>query len=585
MLSITIEDTENKKFPNIEIKRKGINQKTLKKLHNNEFDIHVNPFDYLFTRKYTYVNDRDIYSVELSMPVLKCMFHHSKLPSVDEYDSLFSLDQHIFMIAYGELVVNHVKSQIQNQVSSIDSLVKLIFSYTCQHVVDSFHLIKNHNQLECEHHVKNFDYLHNDYSIIQSNLNESILTRSYTPFKSANEALVREEKDAKEKLNLVNFQLQSSKRKLSELNGQIDKTVLTYNEIYISSTTKLLQETMRMTMYSDSPSSEQLNTNWKTVNWYYQSCDHDARYAFATCFEACFTRCDSEYEKELTTQDYTYMRTGFNKVVEYKSSSKKYIIKFMPTSELKEGYITTQKNINTEKVRVLRKKYQTDIWNSIKKFHIVQPSHFSKLIDTLEAYPPVNGAQTYLQHTSDELIKDLFYNSSTKTSGKSMKWYSETKNCNLVIQKLEFVMNSCLIEKFLTCRKQSSSSMCLFGFHGTRATHPHTVISNGLDPRYSSNPTGLFLGQAAYISLSAYYCHVNNYSYRTADPNTYQLIVVCFLPGIPYHEDSPSSRIASSRRIAPESKDTVTCIADDTRIWALYDNITAYPMYLLTYTI
>ena len=74
-------------------------------------------------------------------------------------------------------------------------------------------------------------------------------------------------------------------------------------------------------------------------------------------------------------------------------------------------------------------------------------------------------------------------------------------------------------------------------------------------------------------------------SLSSSPTTTYQIVLACFIPGRPYHEDAPGSAEACRRRVPPAGYDSTTCITDRTRVWALYERCMVYPMYLVTYTV
>lgn len=165
----------------------------------------------------------------------------------------------------------------------------------------------------------------------------------------------------------------------------------------------------------------------------------------------------------------------------------------------------------------------------------------------------------------------------------------DSKTHTAKVISIRSVVNHQLAEEFLLLRKQNSitsadRALCCFGFHGTRSTQPNPIVVGGIDPRYSATGGHLFLGQAAYISSSAAYCHQGGYARPVPDHvNTFEIFCACFLPGITL-DDIANTPEARARRVPPTGYDSVTSIVDRTRIWALYERRQMYPMFLLTYT-
>ena len=199
--------------------------------------------------------------------------------------------------------------------------------------------------------------------------------------------------------------------------------------------------------------------------------------------------------------------------------------------------VITQVNSTTKKVRHLSRRQGCDMWASVDPAaHVLRVGDIEKLID-LVAHQDKTRVVAWLSTfapSQDEFkqVAHLFLHSNSPAAGaavgvagsvagggggglgQSMSEWAATTRSTVQVTAVAFVHNPGLAESFLMQRHnlKHGNNMCLFGFHGTHTTHPHTIALNGLDPRFSNATvdsktgaisTNLYLGVAAYVSLSA----------------------------------------------------------------------------------
>jgi hypothetical protein len=589
MAWVKIKQEKGKSFPIFPSKRENrvprrdIN-KLLKQVVRSQFreEDETKIITLLFDRRLD--KKKKTYQIGIRETVLKWMFNHGKFPSAALFDGLFSLDKDLLQMSWGDLTVNYAKRQL-SQVLGISSLMQLTWSYICTQ--QGIHFVRC-NELICNLHTLDADYLHTEYVIEDSSFHDSFLSKTIH-LKSTTETVSKLEQQVKQ----LQLEVQQEQRKVQEeqkkealLRGQLEElkkqSQQTKLNIYGANGQWLMREYIKTTEYVEKPADL---TQWISREmWYFQSCDHEKN---LLCRDQCFKECDEKYQELLTRENEKFIKSHYGTftTVGIKLGSHTYHINWQT---IPKGVRVSQVNIETKKERILLKKSKFDIWSSIKPGHIVKSDDFEKLANII-GHSHLEGPlkhevwlTTEKNHNVEQLF--LFCNSGLGCLGQSMASWALINRSTVAVTQLQLICNPKLVEAFLIQRRNANSSFCLFGFHGTNKTHPHTIASTGLDPRYSSTASSLFLGAATYVSLSAYYCHLGGYSYKL-DAETYQLIVVCFLPGRFYHESHPLSAEATSRRVAPTGKDTVTCITNDTRVWALYERYMAYPMYILTYTV
>lgn len=543
------------------------------------------------------------YKISLRENVIKWMFNNGIYFTEETFQSLNELDRDFFQIAWSTLAKDIAQEQLYMAVK-LPEMIQTVWSYICNSSpnLSTFHLL-NGNTLDCHSHSSNLDYLLAKYTIEDSNIHGSLLTKTKN-WKMTTDALDKLKLDEETLLNKIEKQKQMMREqedKLREyetkqttiLNKISDITSATYwNRVMGQPASLCLRESFGMMAHCETPLAEDLNTKWKKVVWCFQSCSGSC----AMCSdELCFTECDEKYQELLKDSESLFWKQHSPSSrpfsIQANIHSQDYLIMFETNRTAVLSVV--QRNLTTNKERKLKKNVIFDIWSSIvPSIHVVPYSTIQGLINQIGATFPTNITNpTERRAWYNDMapvppkVEELFWDS--KSGRNSMRsWCRENKK-NIVLSKLQCACNPGLVELFLFQQRNLSSSLCLFGFHGTSKTHSDTVVLAGVDPRYSQS--NLFLGQGAYVSQSSYYCHVGNYSHlvrREANgSNVYELLIVCFLPGKPYHESKPTSPEASQRRIAPPGSDSVTCITNETRIWALYDRSMLFPLYKLTYTV
>lgn len=562
MSFIKIQEQVGKLFPeSISKYKKSDLDKFLRLLNRKKLSIqnYDKACEFLFERKFV----QDTYQVSIRYPVVKWMFSQGISPNVEK---LFEIDKYLLRYVWNNLTLSHVKQLLYEKLL-ISPLVHLIWKYIC--ISPGIHFI--YNELKCDAHVFDFDFLHAQYAIEDTDLNDSILstvqllngtTKTIEDLKKEeklNESIIIGQKSEISVLRKEQVQIDEKLTKLKHLEYIKENA-------HLASAEWLMKEYVKTTTYVNRPTGKE----WSNMTWHFQSCDHASK----ICPRACYLPCDEKYQELLNHHDqkFQHLALGPSHTVHYTHNSHAYNIKWC------NGNVS-QINIETKKERVLTKLDVYNILPSINMEHIVQKDDIDSLIDHIGDNHN-NETIWLINDAKNQNIENLFY--------KSMNNWGLRNNSTVKITAIQLCVNTKLIESFLLLRR-NTYPFCLFGFHGTNKTHPHTIVKSGLDPRFSSAGSSLYLGAGSYISLTAEYCQTGGYSHlvsRNADgSSTYQLIVVCFLPGRPYHEDSPASAVAIARRTPPSNFDSVTCITSNTRIWAVYEKCLAYPMYLITYTI
>ena len=133
-------------------------------------------------------------------------------------------------------------------------------------------------------------------------------------------------------------------------------------------------------------------------------------------------------------------------------------------------------------------------------------------------------------------------------------------------------------------------------FHGTGMNDPQLIYQGeeGFDMRFCQ--TGMW-GRGSYFAVDAMYSH--NYAYTTRDSSTgisQQMFLVKVNIGEAYECNpdrtltmppvKPSSQPSSSSsvQLSVVRYDSVTGVTKSSRVYIVYDNRKAYPLYLITYS-
>ena len=356
-------------------------------------------------------------------------------------------------------------------------------------------------------------------------------------------------------------------RVLQEVGGTGD---LLEGRVHVGERLAALRRFVETVPFSDAPDA----AAWTKHDWHFQSCGHDFESGEACRGrDACWSACPAELSALL----------GTSQLFSYKMDGHPYHAMRTPLGDV------VQQNTKTKRKRWMVKRVVIDLCKSLQPGQVATPDHISFLVATVGATadtgPHSRIAWLETRHDCDMDVRELFIASATEGGASMRSWARESKK-TVAIQSVGWVRSPVLAEAFLVTRAHASSSLCLLGFHGTFTTPPSTVIlGGGLDPRFSgSDPKKLFLGFAGYMSMTPHYCHTKGFVHECAD-GSFQVLLVCFLPGKPYHEAEPASVVASARRVPPPGFDTVTCVTQDTRVWAIYERQRAYPLAVLTYTV
>ena len=162
---------------------------------------------------------------------------------------------------------------------------------------------------------------------------------------------------------------------------------------------------------------------------------------------------------------------------------------------------------------------------------------------------------------------------------------------NIKITKLERIQNEWLWTRYfqhreLIKKKNQGTAQELDLFHGTRSNPPDCIYTGeeGFDMRFSAKE---MWGMGNYFAVNASYSHA--YAYSTG--GAYQMFLVKVLVGATF--DCPSN---STLRMPPEKPskttsmfgveryDSVSGTTGGSKVYIIYDNLKAYPFYLITYT-
>ena len=160
---------------------------------------------------------------------------------------------------------------------------------------------------------------------------------------------------------------------------------------------------------------------------------------------------------------------------------------------------------------------------------------------------------------------------------------------NVTIQKLERIQNQWLWEKYAQHRtrihkKNKGKIEEEDLFHGTRDTDPSLIYKGeeGFDMRFSSGGTW---GEGNYFAVDASYS--DRYAHLVCG-EIYQMFLTRVITGESYWcEPDSSLRMPPEkyrdRNFSGERYDSVTGIKRGSQVFTIYDNLKAYPLYLITY--
>ena len=162
---------------------------------------------------------------------------------------------------------------------------------------------------------------------------------------------------------------------------------------------------------------------------------------------------------------------------------------------------------------------------------------------------------------------------------------------NVRITKLERIQNEWLWTRYsqhreLIKKKNQGTAQELDLFHGTRSNLPHYIYTGeeGFDMRFSAQ--GMW-GTGNYFAENASYSHAYAYSMG----GSRQVFLVKVLVGASFEcHANPSLRMPpekpsrTSSLFGVERYDSVSGVTNGSKVYIIYDNLKAYPFYLITYT-
>ena len=162
---------------------------------------------------------------------------------------------------------------------------------------------------------------------------------------------------------------------------------------------------------------------------------------------------------------------------------------------------------------------------------------------------------------------------------------------NVRITKLERIQNEWLWTRYsqhreLIKKKNQGTAQELDLFHGTRSNPPHCIYTGeeGFDMRFRDR--GMW-GVGNYFAENASYSHA--YAYSMGGSRQVFLVKVLVGASFDCHAD-PSLRMPpekpsrTSSLFGVERYDSVSGITRGSKVYIIYDNLKAYPFYLITYT-
>ena len=163
---------------------------------------------------------------------------------------------------------------------------------------------------------------------------------------------------------------------------------------------------------------------------------------------------------------------------------------------------------------------------------------------------------------------------------------------DVIIEKLERIQNQWLWEKYAQHRtrihkKNQGGINEKDLFHGTSETRPSLIYNGeeGFDMRFSN---GGMWGEGNYFGVDASYSH--HFAYRVSGEK-HQMFLARVITGKRcYCEPDSSLRMPPIkqswnmyRKFAGERCDSVTGTTRGSQVFIVYDNLKAYPLYLITY--
>ena len=198
-------------------------------------------------------------------------------------------------------------------------------------------------------------------------------------------------------------------------------------------------------------------------------------------------------------------------------------------------------------------------------------SHISVL--GLQSFPEACLAQVHIESDEYNEVELFFY----KTMGRfSFKIIAIER-----VQSGRLWFNYQLAKERMKIKNKDEEVNEKLLFHGTRQTEPSQIYKscNGFDVVYARQ--GLW-GKAIYFAENALYS--KGYSYQI--PHSYncrQMFLAKVLTGVCCN----NARL-DSRRLKPEVDgkmyDSLSGMADGSRVYAVFDNLHSYPYYLITYS-
>ena len=227
-------------------------------------------------------------------------------------------------------------------------------------------------------------------------------------------------------------------------------------------------------------------------------------------------------------------------------------------------------------------------WNvSVRK--VVEEGR-KTLIESMQAgfAEEVSRPPEWVDDNSPVSLKSV--NSSSSEFSKVLSLMQHTLP-NVKITKLERIQNEWLWTRYsqhreLIKKKNQGTAQELDLFHGTRSNPPDCIYTGeeGFDMRFSAQ--GMW-GMGNYFAVNASYSH----SYAHSAGGARQMFLVKVLVGASF--DCPSN---PSLRMPPEKSskttslfgveryDSVSGYTGGSKVYIIYDNLKAYPFYLITYT-
>ena len=163
---------------------------------------------------------------------------------------------------------------------------------------------------------------------------------------------------------------------------------------------------------------------------------------------------------------------------------------------------------------------------------------------------------------------------------------------NVRIIKLERIQNEWLWTRYsqhreLIKKKNQGIAQELDLFHGTRSNPPNCIYTGeeGFDMRFSAQ--GMW-GTGNYFAVNASYSHA--YAHSTAGGHRQVFLVKVVVgasfdcPSNPSLRMPPEKQSKTTSLFGVERYDSVSGVTKGSKVYIIYDNLKAYPFYLITYT-